>query len=117
MFSTVLSWFALGISVISCVLALMALGIARFRVGHKASTAHFAKLEAELTDLTSSIEGVRLAMTKIRARLNAQTRKTTNGAAAEPEHDLNSEAGRTAARRELEASLAQAGRLHSRGHR
>lgn len=113
--STILAIAALAISLISLLTAILAWGIARYRVGSEATAAEFARLEAELTDQASAIDGVRKAMVKIRARLNAQSKRTAQS--GEPEYDLSTEAGRTEARRALESRLAANGQLHSRAHR
>lgn len=110
---------ALIVAVLALIVAYMALRAAIYRTGSHVTAAKFAELEAELTNQASSIDSVRLAMTKIRARLNAQSRKNPNGADSEPQFDLNTESGRTAARMKLEADLARSGKLspktHSRG--
>lgn len=114
----ILDILSLSLAVMALILAYIALRVAFYRTGSHATAAKFAELEAEMTDQASAIDGVRLAMTKIRARLNAQNkRKRDRAEADEEEFDLNSEAGRTAARRALEARLASAGKLNSRSHR
>jgi hypothetical protein len=110
---------ALLLALFAVFLAYSAYRVALYRTGSHATAAKFAELEAELTDQASAIDGVRLAMTKIRARLNAQGRRSEksrqNGSGLDP----NSPEGRDAERAELEKELALAGKLsptiHQRG--
>jgi len=99
---------ALLVSVCSLFLSWRAVQFALYRTGDAASSAKFAEIEAELTDQSSALQAIRHTLTKIRARLNAATRRQGNGAG---EYDLNSQIGRDQARLELERELAAAGRL------
>lgn len=112
----VLTVFSLLIALSALVLAYLAVRFALYRTGSHASAAKFAELEAELTNQASAIDAVRSALTKIRARLNAQSRVNGKNAPAGSQHDLNTQEGRDAARVELERSLTAAGKLNPRIH-
>lgn len=120
MITTILAIAALSTAVFALILAYAAYRLAIYRTGSHATAAKFAELEAELTDQASAIDGVRLAMTKIRARLNAQTRQTGKTRSEAPEFDTSTAEGRDAERAALEKELALAGKLtptvHSKGH-
>lgn len=74
-------------------------------------------LEAEMTEISDSLQSVRESLHKLRSRNSMRERraKEKNGD-ARPEHDLQTQEGRDAARLELEAELAQSGRLNPRIH-
>ena len=112
----ILTITALIFGALGLILGYIAYQTALYRTGSHATAAKFAQLEAEMTDQASAIDGVRLAMTKIRARLNAQTRKNGKIASATPENDLNTSEGRDAERTALEKELASSGKLNPRIH-
>ena len=114
--STILAVIALMIAVLAVYLAHIAYKVAMYRTGSHATAAKFAELEAEMTDQASAIDGVRLAMTKIRARLNAQGKKKAHAAHSGSENDLNTQEGRDAERAALEKELALTGKLNPSIH-
>lgn len=74
------------------------------------------RLEAELTDMTDSIQGIRESMHKLRSRIGMREYRDRQKEPEKPAHDPNSPEGRDAERAELEKELQDKGMLHSRVH-
>ena len=111
--TTWLAGFALFFAICALITGFVAVRLALFRTGSHASSAKFAQIEAEMTDQASALQAIRDTLTKIRARLNAQSRRTAKSA---PEHDMSTPEGRDAARAELERELTAAGKLNPKIH-
>lgn len=81
MLSTIVAAAALIASVISVVIALVALSITKKKSVRSISLRRMTLLEAEMTEITDSLAAVRAAMHKIRSRQNMAALRSERGTA------------------------------------
>lgn len=106
-----------GIAVLALIFSIYSVWFAWSNSAANLSLRKLSKLEAELTELADSTTRLHEMLGKLRSRIGMrELRARRKNGADRPEYDMTTEAGRTLARRDLEADLAKSGRLNPRTH-